>query len=225
MFGKDDRETMDKMATALNGYRQRDATANCPRRSTPTTRFEVDKAPEAIRAYLPRSRQERSGLCRRRRSGDGTGVPVKTMHAITTAAYAGLQEAGMLEPMVNIETERAALLPDAAKNLPKAEQDKAIDARMLANEQFIKLLTKPVDAAGQPIPGGKTQLTRARGAFAMLARVLTKGATRRRRAILHRTLTEPALSAPRLLERNQAIKRGFPCLTFPRGTKRSSRTR
>ncbi|CDX54567.1 hypothetical protein MPL1032_190153 [Mesorhizobium plurifarium] len=168
MFGKDDRETMDKMATALTGYRQRDAERQMPDKVDAYNAFEVDKAPEAIRAYLPEAAKSPAFAAAAKVAMEH-GVPVKTMHAITTAAYAGLQEAGMLEPLVNIEAERTALLPESAKSLSKADQDKAIDARMQANEDFVKLLTKPpVDAQGQPIPDAKPLIDPKVGEHALL---------------------------------------------------------
>ncbi|WP_189343660.1 MULTISPECIES: hypothetical protein [unclassified Mesorhizobium] len=168
MFGKDDRETIDKMHTALNGYRTRDAERQVPDKVDAYNAFDAAQAPEAIRAYLPEAAKSPAFAAAAKVAMEH-GVPVKTMHAITTAAYAGLQEAGLLEPLVNIEAERTALLPDSAKNLPKADQDKAIDARMQANEDYINLLTKPpVDAAGKPIPGGKPLLDAKVGEHALL---------------------------------------------------------
>ncbi|RUW46090.1 hypothetical protein EOA36_26475 [Mesorhizobium sp. M8A.F.Ca.ET.021.01.1.1] len=139
MFGKDDRETIDKMHTALNGYRQRDSAV--PDKAEAYQAFEVDKAPEAIRPHLQQLAKDPLFAAVSKVAMEEK-VPVATMHKLTTALYAQAAEAGILEAPVDIAAERSALLPDAAKNLPKADQDKAIDARMQANEDFVNLMVQ-----------------------------------------------------------------------------------
>lgn len=45
----------------------------------------------------------------------------------------------MLEPPVDVAAERQQLLPEGYGSAPKAEQDRAINARLQANEDFMKL--------------------------------------------------------------------------------------
>ena len=142
MFGKDDRETMDKMATALAGYRTRDSERAVPDNVDAYAQFDAASAPDFLKGHLP-SLAKDPAFAAAAAVAKENGVPVKTMHAMTTALYQAAHEAGILEPPVNTEAERAALLPETHKNSPKAEQDAAIEARLQANEDFIKLLTKP----------------------------------------------------------------------------------
>ncbi|MER9622674.1 hypothetical protein NKI98_14745 [Mesorhizobium sp. M0222] len=137
MYGKDDRETMDKMATALNGYRQRDSAV--PDKIEAYNAFEIDKAPEAIRGQLQALTADPLFGAVAKVAMDEK-IPVATLHKLTTALYSQAAEAGILEAVVDPVKERAALLPDGAKSLPKADQDKAIEARMQANEDFVKLM-------------------------------------------------------------------------------------
>lgn len=137
MFGKDDRETMDKMATALDGYRKRDSAV--PEKPEAYSAFEVDKAPEAIRGHLQElAKDPLFGAVAK--VAHEEKVPVGVLHKLTTALYAQAAEAGILEAPLDVAKERASLLPDAAKSLPKAQQDAAIDARMKANEDFVTLM-------------------------------------------------------------------------------------
>ena len=140
MFGKDDRETMDKMANALTGYRQRDSAA--PDKIEAYSNFEVDKLPEAIRPHIEAATKDpffgvaaKIALAHK--------VPVPVLQEITAGIYAHAAETGLLEAAIDPVAERAALLPEAAKSLPKAQQDAAIEARITENENFIKLLMKP----------------------------------------------------------------------------------
>ena len=160
MFGKDDRETMDKMAGALAGYRTRDSERAVPDTVEAYSQFDAATAPDFLKDHLP-SLAKDPAFAAAAAVAKENGVPVKTMHAMTTALYKAAHEAGILEPPVNVEAERTALLPETHKTASKADQDKAIDARMQANEDFIKLL-------GQPGADGKPQLDPKVGEHALL---------------------------------------------------------
>jgi hypothetical protein len=71
------------------------------------------------------------------------------MQKLVGTLFAEAHKAGILEPLVD-PAERAALLPESAKNLPKDKQDAAIEARLKENEDFVKLLMKP-GADGKPL--------------------------------------------------------------------------
>ncbi|MCW5697917.1 MAG: hypothetical protein KIS96_14450 [Bauldia sp.] len=138
MFGKDDRETMDKMAKALTGYRQRDAAV--PERADAYSAFQLDQVPEAIRGHI-------GDLAKDPLFGKVAAVahaekiPVPVFQKLTSELYRAAQEAGILEAHIDPAAERTALLPEAAKNLSKDMQDRAIDARLKQNEDFVKLMT------------------------------------------------------------------------------------
>ncbi|WP_181180371.1 hypothetical protein [Mesorhizobium sp. B1-1-7] len=147
MYGKDDRETIDKLHKAVEGYRQRDSAV--PDKPEAYQTFEIDKAPEAIRPHLQQLAKDPLFAAVSKVAMEEK-IPVATMHKLTTALYAQAAEAGILEAPVDIAAERTALLPDSAKSMAKADQDKAIDARMQANEDFVNLMTQqglPKDVA------------------------------------------------------------------------------
>lgn len=137
MFGKDDRETIDKMQNALNGYRQRDASV--PDKVEAYNSFDVDKAPEAIRPFIAKLSTDPLYAAAAKVAMEER-IPVGAMQKMTMALYEAGAQSGILEAPLDEVAERAALLPEAAKNLSKADQDKAIDARMQANEDFVKLM-------------------------------------------------------------------------------------
>ncbi|GAA2871903.1 hypothetical protein GGQ99_000967 [Aminobacter niigataensis] len=137
MFGKDDRETIDKMHTALNGYRQRDASV--PDKVEAYNSFDVDKAPEAIKPFIAQLSNDPLYAAAAKVAIEEK-IPVGAMQKMTMALYEAGAQAGILEAPLDVAAERAALLPETAKNMSQADQDKAIDARMLANEDFVKLM-------------------------------------------------------------------------------------
>lgn len=140
MFGKDDRETMDNLAKAVKGYRDRDAQRVVPDKPEAYREFKLDDAPEAIRPHL-------QGLAADplfdavAKVAMEEKIPVATLQKLTTALYSQAQEDGILEPSVDPAVERAALLPETARALPKAQQDAAVEARLQANEDFVKQMT------------------------------------------------------------------------------------
>jgi hypothetical protein len=142
MFGKSDQETIDKMHTALKGYRDRDAARTVPDKPEAYTTFELDKLPEAVRGHIG-SLAKDPLFTEVAKVAMEEKIPVATMQKLTATLYAKAAEAGVLEPLVDVAAERQALLPAEAQYLSKADQDKAIDTRMQANEDFVKLLTQP----------------------------------------------------------------------------------
>ncbi|MBS9720042.1 hypothetical protein JYU29_04985 [Tianweitania sp. BSSL-BM11] len=160
MFGENDRDTMDKMATALNGYRTRDSERGVPETADAYQTFDLDKVDEAVRPQL----EALSSDLLFKAVADVAleeKVPVGAMQKIVTTLYSEAAKAGIFEPFLDVTAERQALIPTEAQNLPKAEQDRAIDARMQANEDFVKLLMKPGE-------DGKSQIDQATGEHVML---------------------------------------------------------
>jgi hypothetical protein len=139
MFGANDRETIDKMANTLKGYRDRDANRQVPDKPDAYLAFDLEQMPESVRGQIGElSKDPLFGKVAETALTEG--VPVATLHKLTAALYGAGAEAGMFEDYLDVEKERAALLPESAKALPKAQQDQAIDARMKENEDFIKLM-------------------------------------------------------------------------------------
>jgi len=70
------------------------------------------------------------------------GVSRAAMQEIVTNVYASAAGNGLLEPPIDIDAERMALLPEGYANQPKAAQDAAIDARLQANVDFLSLMVR-----------------------------------------------------------------------------------
>lgn len=158
MFGKDDRETMDKMHAALKGYRERDSSV--PDKPEAYREMDLAGVPDAIKPHL-------EGLAKDplfdavSKVAMEEKIPVATLQKLTTALYTQAAEAGILEPALDPAAERAKLLPESAKDLPKDKQDAAIEARLQQNEYFVKLFMKPG-------ADGKAQLDTKVGEHALL---------------------------------------------------------
>ncbi len=152
MFGKDDRETIDKVHNALKGYRERDATRVVPDKPEAYREFgDMKDVPEPLKPHLQALARDPLFDAVSKVAMEEK-IPVATMQKLTTALYAQAQEAGILDTVVDPVAERAALLPEAAKSLPKDQQDAAINARLQKNEDFVKLMVSqglPQEAADE----------------------------------------------------------------------------
>lgn len=150
--GKDDRETIDKLHKAVDGYRQRDSSRDVP--DKPEGYLSLDglkdfKLDDAVKPYFENLTNDPAAKA----MFDAAKAHGMDRGAVLDVWQKGMQAmaaAGILEPLVDPAAERAKLLPDAAKGQPEALQDAAIDARMQQNEDFITLLTQ------QKGPDGKT---------------------------------------------------------------------
>ena len=142
--GTNDRETIDRLTGALKGYRDRDAGADRPDKPEGYLSLEgIDdkqfKVDERFKPYFDAFAND---------PGMKAAAAVAQKHGISRpaflegmqAALGGLAQANMLDPMVDFEAERAALLPEAARTLPKDQQDAAIDRRMNDNLAFVDLM-------------------------------------------------------------------------------------
>ena len=142
MFGDDDRGTIDKMAEALKGYRTRDSERGIPDKVDAYMAFDLANVDATVKPHM-------EGLVNDplyKAVADvalAEKVPVGAMQKIVTTLYGEAVKAGVFEGFLDVAAERAQLLPDSAKALAKADQDKAIDARMQENEDFLNLLAKP----------------------------------------------------------------------------------
>jgi hypothetical protein len=142
--GTNDRETIDKLAGALKGYRERDTHKDVP--EAPEGYFSIDGIPEQafklddrFKAHFENFGTD-PGMKAAAAIAQKHGVSRPVFLEAMQASMSALSEAGILEPMLDTEAERAALLPETHKNAPKAEQDKAIDARMNDNLAFLDLM-------------------------------------------------------------------------------------
>ncbi|MBX3580073.1 MAG: hypothetical protein KF723_22955 [Rhizobiaceae bacterium] len=146
LFGKSDKETIDLLHGAVKGYRDRDAAKDMPDKPEGYLSFEgVDaKAFTLDQQFQPHFDllAKDAGALAAAAVAKEHGVPRPVFLNAMQAMLGAAKEAGVLEPVVDAKAERAALLPETHKNAPEAEQSKAIDARMTANEDFIKLMVQ-----------------------------------------------------------------------------------
>ncbi|MBW8639033.1 hypothetical protein K1W69_17690 [Hoeflea sp. WL0058] len=141
MYGDNDHGTIDKMAEALKGYRDRDAQRQLPETAEAYSQFDLESAPEEIRPMIGELASDPlfgkvSAIALER------GVPVGDMQAITLSLYSAAHEAGLFEQHIDPAQERSLLLPDSAATLPKEQQDQAIDQRLQANSDFVDLMVQ-----------------------------------------------------------------------------------
>lgn len=138
MYGKDDKETIDKLHQAFKGYRDRDGQRQVPENAEAYREFKLDDAPEAVRPHLEALAADPlfSAVAQ---IAHEEKVPTATLQRLTTKLYEQAAEMGILDDVVDTAAERASLVPEVAKSLPKAEQDRQIDARLQANEDWVNL--------------------------------------------------------------------------------------
>lgn len=136
MFGKDDRETMDKMANAIKGYRGREAQVG--KDPDAYKAFDFDKMDAALKPHM-QGLADDPIMDAVAKYAHENKMPVPLAQGLIATAYGEAIKAGVLEGFVDVKAERAALLPETAKSLPADQQDAAIDARLQANEDWVKL--------------------------------------------------------------------------------------
>jgi hypothetical protein len=154
LAGKSDQETIDNLFKVNKGYRDRDAARVVPATAEAYGTIDADrlvtdlKLDAAVKPHLAGLDKDpimtavgKFALERK--------IPAADVQGIVAVAYAEAQKAGVLEPPVDAAAERALLIPESAKALPKAQQDAAIEARLEHNVDFNKLLSAP-GADGKP---------------------------------------------------------------------------
>lgn len=139
--GADAKITMDNVAKALQGYRTRDASRGVP--DKPEGYLEFDKAKDF--KIDPKNQPFFDNLktdpafkviaAEAHKRGIGQG----DMLAMYQAGLNSMAEAGLLDMPVDVAAEKAALVPDAAKNLPADQQEAAVQKRLNDNYAFLDL--------------------------------------------------------------------------------------
>ncbi|MFC0809115.1 hypothetical protein ACFHWW_27355 [Ensifer sp. P24N7] len=135
LLGKDQNETMDKMAKALEGYRARDAQNGVPEKPDAYGEFSGE-IPETIKPHLDTLKGDPL-FGRVAAKALEMKVPVAAYQALTQEFLSVAHEMGMMEPIVDEKAEREALTPDTAKHLPEPEQQRAREQRMNDNYAFV----------------------------------------------------------------------------------------
>lgn len=138
LFGKDDKETIDKLHQSLKTHAERESQNAAPEHPDAYREFKLDEAPEALRPHLQALAKDPLFEAVAKVAHDEK-LSTGTLQKLTTSLYTQASEMGLLDHVIDVEKERAALLPEAAKNQPKTEQDRQIEARLQANEDWVKL--------------------------------------------------------------------------------------
>lgn len=146
MRGDDERATMDNMAKALKGFRDRDASREVPKEAAGYLSLEgVDPEKftlsDDVKPHFEALAKD-PGAAAALKVFQEAGVDRGVVRSAIGGMFEALKDGGMLEPFLDTEAERQALLPDSAKGLSKQDQDQAIDRRMQENEDFVKLMTE-----------------------------------------------------------------------------------
>lgn len=132
--GATDRETIDALAKAVKGYRDRDATRDVPTEAAAYLDF--GDVPAEAKAHFDTLKGDPlfdkvAGVALQ------FGIPKGAFTSLVKTFVTEAATGGLLEPPVNLEAERAALVPEAARALPPAEQKAAIDRRISDNLAWV----------------------------------------------------------------------------------------
>ncbi|WP_062203491.1 hypothetical protein [Aureimonas sp. AU12] len=139
--GESDQQTIDKLFQAMNARGEVPADVAAYK--------DYGDVDEALKPYYATLEQDGLFDAIANKARD-LGVSKAQMQGLLSAYMGGAAEMGLLEPVIDVAAERTALLPDAAKSLPKAEQDRAIDKRMNDNLGWVEQMVQrglPADAA------------------------------------------------------------------------------
>jgi hypothetical protein len=144
--GADEKTTLDNLAKTfgeqsnqLKGYRERDAKNLVPKTPEEYTNFEAIKDFKIDDAFKPHFENLKTDPAFKAIavSAHKHGVGQQAMMDIYQSGLSAMQEAGLLSPALDVEAEKAALVPDAAKGLPKDQQDQAVQKRLNENYGFL----------------------------------------------------------------------------------------
>ncbi|MBB3385990.1 MULTISPECIES: hypothetical protein [unclassified Rhizobium] len=146
LVGKTNNETMDNMAKALDGYRARDAQNKVPDKVEAYSEF--TNLPDTIKTQMETLKGDKL-FERVSAKALELKMPVPAFQALTTEMMSAAAEIGLLEPPIDFEAEKTALIPDNAKHLPPAEQTAARERRMNENFAYIDaMVARGADKGG-----------------------------------------------------------------------------
>jgi hypothetical protein len=146
LLGKSNNETIDNLAKALNGYRERDAANNIPEKAEAYAEFA--DLPETIKSHMETLKGDKL-FERVSAKALEMKVPLPAFQALTTEMMSAAAEIGLLEPPIDFEAEKAALVPATAKHLSATEQTAARERRMSDNFSYIDaMVARGADKGG-----------------------------------------------------------------------------
>lgn len=129
---------MDKLYGALKGYRERDAANVVPEKAEAYAEFAGD-IPETIKPHLDTLKGDPL-FGRLNEKALALKVPAPVYQGLVQEFLSVSAEMGLMEPIVDAQAERAALVPQAAAHLSAAEQGQAVEKRMNENFAFLDAL-------------------------------------------------------------------------------------
>ena len=143
--GADEKTTMDNIAKSMKGYRDRDAKAGRPP-ETPEGYLDFSKVPDfkiddAQKPYFDNLANDpafKTMAAAAHKHGMSQAGLLETYQAGLNA----MAEAGLLEPIIDPAVEKAALVPEAARGLPEADQKLAVEKRISENFAFLDLMAQ-----------------------------------------------------------------------------------
>lgn len=147
MFGKSDRETMDNMAKALKGYRDRDSQNVVPEKAEAYRDFGAEVAPE-MKPHLETLAKDPL-FDRMTAYALDSKVPLPVFQGMTKQFLSVSAELGLMEPPIDVEAERKALVPETHRHLSETEQRQAREQRMNDNFAYLDQMAGiPKDQGG-----------------------------------------------------------------------------
>lgn len=147
LYGESDQETLDKMALALKGYRDKDNQRGVPTAPEAYAEF-GDNIPDPLKPHVGALADD-TVFQKLSKSALDKGMSVQDFQGLTLEFFGAAQEMGVLEPFVDVDAEKAALVPEDAKNLSEAEQTAAREKRMNDNFAFLDAMTANGEGEGQ----------------------------------------------------------------------------
>lgn len=132
LLGKTNNETIDNMAKALNGYRERDAANKVPDTAEAYWQFGED-LPAELKPYIDTMGADPVSQ-RMNEFAHKNRIPAPLYQGMVKEFISVGQELGLMEPVIDEAKERAELTPETARHLSDGEQKAAREKRM--NENF-----------------------------------------------------------------------------------------
>jgi hypothetical protein len=126
---------MDKLASALRGYRERDTNNGVPETPEAYADFKGEIS-ETVKPHLETLTKDPL-FSRVSDKALEMKISVPQYQALVQEFMSVSAEMGLLEPVVDEKAERTALVPDTAKHLTPAEQQQAVEKRMNDNYAFL----------------------------------------------------------------------------------------
>lgn len=138
MLGKSDKETIDNIAKALKGYRDKDGARVVPEDPAGYADFSKAEISDDLKPYVETLAddpvyKELSAWAK------AEGKDVGEFQQVVLKAYEAAAKANLLSPLVDPAAEEAALVPDDLKSASAEQKAEAAKKRVDAAEDFVKL--------------------------------------------------------------------------------------